>query len=238
MKVFDQLRHIMNAAIPRMHEVVSSAAKSLRQLGLDEVPRQDVALRELVIEYFNTFIRLSLQRKDPRSVFIIFDQYRTYAEAMNLEYPELAQEIAYYFAYYGQAAREAQLSFVVEAVAHDFGTLVQRAWEAGAPNRQKLLDRFLRYDSQAKATLPGVKKAQALLASYFLLAGHAESAALIRANFVGLDPGYLRLLADDLLHIKREKYWEINERRINMDYVPDPQREKLREFLEDLLAAA
>jgi len=41
-----------------------------------------------------------------------------------------------------------------------------------------------------------------------------------------------------LLHIMREKYWEINERRMNIDYVPAPQREKLREFFEGLRVAA
>jgi len=234
MKLFYQLRQIMSAAIPKAHDVVSTTAKTLRKLGLEEVARCDAALREMVVEYFNTFVRLALQRKDPRSVFIIFDQYRTLAEALNAEQPELALEIAYYFEYYGQVARDNQLPFVVEAVAHDLGVLVQSAWESGAPNREKLLERFLRYDPQARSPLPGVKKAHALLGSYFLLAGHPQPAALIRQSFAGLDPAFVRNLANDLLHIKREKYWEINERRMNMDYVPDAQREKLHEFLESL----
>jgi len=234
MKLFYQLRQIMNVAIPKMRGVISTAAKTLRKLGLEEAARCDAALREMVVEYFNTFVRLALQRKDPPSVFIIFDQYRSFADALNAEYPELALEMAYYFEYYGQVARDNQLPFVVEVVAHDLGVLVQDAWESGAPNREKLLERFLRYDAQARSPLPGVKKAHALLGSYFLLAGHPQPADLIRQSFAGLDAAFVRNLANDLLHIKREKYWEINERRINMDYVPDAQREKLREFLEGL----
>jgi hypothetical protein len=34
--------------------------------------------------------------------------------------------------------------------------------------------------------------------------------------------------------VRREKYWEVNERRMNMEYVPDVQRERLREFLGTL----
>ena len=41
-------------------------------------------------------------------------------------------------------------------------------------------------------------------------------------------------LRDDLLHVRREKYWEVNERRMNLDYVPDEQRETLRRILDTL----
>jgi hypothetical protein len=119
-------------------------------------------------------------------------------------------------------------------VAHDLATLVQHAWEIRAVNRQRLLERFMLYDTYMAKPLAGVKKAQAQLASYFLLVGELEAAALIRATFDQLDPEFIRCLADDLLHIRREKYWEVNERRSNMDYVPENQRVKLYEFFESL----
>ena len=34
--------------------------------------------------------------------------------------------------------------------------------------------------------------------------------------------------------MRREKYWEVNERRMNMEYVTPEQREILRRFLEEL----
>ncbi len=236
MKLFSELRQVMGAAVPRMPELVSTVAETMRKLGVEEGARGDVAVRELVVEFFNTFVRLALTRKDPRSVFIIFDQYRMLAEALNPMFPELGAEIAYYFEYYGQVARDLQLPFVVEAVAHDFGTLVRHAWQADAPNREQLLARVLHYDSNAPRPLPGVKKAHALLASYFLLIGQSEPAARVRASFEKLDLAFLVTLQSDLLHITREKYWEINERRMNIDYLPAPQREKLREFFEGLQA--
>jgi hypothetical protein len=234
MKLISQLRLVMSAAVPRMHDLASSLAKTLRKLGLEPAARRDRVLREMVVDYFNTFVRLAINRRDPRTVFIVFDQYRLYAESFTIEYPELVQEIAYYFEYYGQVSREVGLKFVVESVAHDLGGLVQHAYEVGAVNRQKLLDRFLLYDHHSSQPLSGVKKAQALLASYLLLKGHAAEAGLIGEHFAGLDPAFVYGLEDDLMHIKREKYWEINERRIHMDYVPEGQREKLREFFAAL----
>jgi len=232
MKLFSQLRQVMNAGLTRMHDLVSTVSKSTRRTGLEPMAQDDPALRTMVVDYFNTFIRMAITRKDPRSVFILFDQYRLFAEVVNAESPEAGEEIAYYFDYYGQAARDAQLPFVVEAIAHDLGTLVQHAWSTQAANGQSLLNRFLEYDRLAKTPLLGVKKAHALLGSYFLLTHQPEPAEQIRRSFHTLEPLFLRRLTEELMLIKREKYWEVNERRMNMDYVPDDQREKLREFLE------
>lgn len=84
--------------------------------------------------------------------------------------------------------------------------------------------------------MPGVKKAQALLASYFLMSGEAEPAARIQATFEGLTAGFIATLTEDLLRVTQERYWEVNERGANMDYVPPERREKLRQFLGSLVS--
>jgi Predicted membrane protein (DUF2254) len=234
MKVFSQLRQVMSAAVPRMHDLVSAIAKTSCQLGLDDTVSRDVALREMVVEYFNTFIRLAITRKDDRSVFTLFDQYRTLADSLNSTRPGLVQEIAYYFEYYGQVARDTGLPFLVSAIAHDLGLLVQNAFQSYAPNRQALLERFLNYDLKSMYPLPGVKKAHAILASFLMLHGHVEQVALIGDSFRELDPAMIKVIRDELLQITREQYWEVNERRVNVDYVPDGQREQLRQFFESL----
>jgi hypothetical protein len=236
MKVFSQLRQVMSAAVPRMHDLVSTIAKTSRKLGLEKAVSLDVALREMVVEYFNTFIRLAITRKDDLSVFILFDQYRMLAESLNSTHPDLVQDIAYYFEYYGQMARDAGLPFLVSAIAHDLGLLVQSAFQSYAPNRQLLLERFLNYDLKTRQPLPGVKKAHAILASYLMLNGHTEQANLIGDSFHGLDQAMIKVIRDELLQITREMYWEVTERRVNMDYVPEGQREQLRQFFESLEA--
>jgi len=235
MKLYYQFFEILRAACPRMPELTSTIAKSLRKLGLGPASLRNPALRELTLEYFNTFIRLTLNRRDVRSVFIIFDQYRTFAETLEAEFPREALEVAYYFSYYGAAAREQGLPFVVEAVAHDLGSLVKTSWQSKSPNREELLERFLAYDQKASPGLPGVKKAQAILASFFLLSGEKEAARRVRQTFQGLDPAFIRGLKEDLLRVNRQKYWEVSERRMNIEFVPEPQRARLRAFFEDLL---
>jgi len=235
MKLFWQLRCILSAAIPRTHDVADTVARTLRHLGLEEPAREDAAVRDLVVDYFNTFLRLAISRRDAHSAFSLFDHYQLYAESLNAEQPALALKIAYFSEYYGQLARDNQLPFIVEAAAHDLGRLAWHAWQTGAPNREKLLERFLHFDVKTMPPLAGVKKAQAILASQLLQGGQSEAAEQIQRHFIGLDPGLVAELEDDLRHVKNEKYWEISERRVNLDYVPDAQREKLREFFEKLL---
>lgn len=236
MKLFGQMRQILSAAMPRVHDVTTAIARSTRKLGQEPAALADEAVRNLIVEYFNTFVRLAIVRQDTRSAFILLDQYRTWAEGLNSEHPELVNDIAFYFATYGRVARENKLRFVVETVARDLGVLVQQAWRDHAPNRQALLDLFLGYDRSARKPLEGVKKAQAILASYLLLLGQAAPVVLIRREFQGLAPEFLQEIREDLLHIRREKYWEVSERRENIDYVPAEQREKLREFLDSVSA--
>jgi len=127
------------------------------------------------------------------------------------------------------------MPFAVEAVAHDLGALVQHAWEAKAFNCQRLLQRFLHFDQHGSPVLAGVKKAQAILASYFLHTGQTEPAALIRESFRGREPAFIQTLKEELLQVTRQKYWEVSERRMNIDFIPVQQREKLEEFFNSLL---
>lgn len=235
MKLYYQFFEVMRAACPRMPELASTIAKSLRKLGLEKASLNQSALRELVIEYFNTFIRLAINRRDVRSLFIIFDQYRHFAGTLNEVFPDQVLEVAYYFEYYGQVARENQMPFVVETVAHDLAALVRESWETGCPTRQKMLERFLHFDQHSTPPLAGVKKAQALLASYFMHVGRSEPVTLIRQSFQGIKPAWIQTLKDELLQVTRQKYWEVSERRLNIDFAPEAQKEKLCEFFDCLL---
>jgi hypothetical protein len=228
MKILSQLRQMLGSALTRMHDVTSAVAKAVRRFGLAEGVRSDPRLRELTVEHFNTFIRRALNARDVRSVFILFDQYRILAEELLADDPELVLEIADYFAYYGQIARDMQLSFVVDAAAHDLGALVRHAWDAQSAVADRLLQSFLRYDGAGSL---GVAKAQAILGSYFLMTDRSAPAAQVKERLLLLESARLERLSRELMAVRREKYWEVNERRMNMEWVPDAQRERLREFL-------
>jgi hypothetical protein len=235
-RIFSEFRALLSSAMPRMHAAAAAIADDACTLGLAPDALRNGEMDGLVVEYFNTFVRLAINRRDAPSLFILFDRYRQFAAGICAERPERALEIAFYFQYYARAAWDAGLTFAVETVAHDLAALVRRAWDVGAPNREKFLERMLAFGREASTQpLPGVKKAEAILAGYFLLRGDDADAERIAAGFRGLDPAFVASLRDDIRHVRREKYWEITERRMNLDYAPPDQRAKVEEFFARLL---
>jgi hypothetical protein len=238
MKVFGELREIMSAAVPRTHDLASVVAKVLRRLGEEPSTLHDPVLRHLVAEYFNTFIRLAITRRDQRSAFLVLDQYRTFAESASAASPDEGLEIAFYLQYYGQAARDAQLPFLTEVVAHELGGMVTRAYETASPAKDALLERLLGYDRDNAPLLAGVLKAHAIAASRLAQLGETAAAAALAGRFAGVPRHVVQRLRDELLSVTREKYWEVNERRINIYWIPAEQRDALRAFLDSVLLAS
>lgn len=234
-RVLSEYRSLLSAAIPRMHDIVAAVAVDSCAIGLAPEARGDDEIDEWVVDYFNTYVRLAINRKDVRSLFILFDGYRRYAEGIMATRPERALEIGFFFQYYARAAFDAGLPFVVETVAHDLAALVRRAWDEGAPTRGKMLERMLAFGREASPKpLAGVKKAEAILAAFFLVRGDRDEAARIAEGFRGLDPAFVATLRDDIVHVRREKYWEVTDRRVNLDYVPPEQRAQVEAFFATL----
>jgi hypothetical protein len=225
MKLFSQLRLVLGVAVPRFHDLASRAAKALRRLGLDQMATEDAKLREAVTEFFNTFVRMTLASGDARSAFAVLGQYRRYAEELNATHP-------------GAHAGDRVLLRLLRPHRPRHAPLVRgrggrpRHRPPGAarlggriaepPAAARPLPRLRR---RRQPALIGAKKAHAILASYFLLVGQTEPAALIRQRLSALPPGALARLRRELPRVKREKYWEVNERRMNMEYVNPDQRE-------------
>jgi hypothetical protein len=234
-KVLSELRQVMSAASPRAHDLVSAAAEVTADLGLSAEARRDPHLAELVTTYFNTFIRLTINRGDVRSVFTLFHQYRRLAEGIAADDPARLERAAFHFQYYAEAALAAKLPFVVETIAHDLGHLVRHAWAQGHPRRDALLARMAAFDAgMAGPPLPGVRKAQAIVMAGFLTAGDAEAAAPLAAVLRATDPALRRRIAADLAGTESERYWEVNDRRVNLDFVPPPERAALAEFFASI----
>lgn len=235
MKIHSKLRDVMSASIPKVHDIVSKIANTTKDLGLIDAANPD--LRELTIEYFNTYLRLAINRKDARSVYTIMYQYRNYAEGINHIDSQSVQEIAYYFEYYAQAAFDTGMVFIVETIAHDLADLVRFSYESKSDNSDKLLERFVAFDKDIKSakSILGVKKAQLILLSYLIQNDYHKESLMLSVIFEQLDENTIEKILDDLIHIKKEKYWEVTDRRINIDYVNDAQKEIISAFMSKLL---
>jgi len=91
------------------------------------------------------------------------------------------------------------------------------------------LDREAESKTQ-ESMLRGVRKAQAKLASYYLVAGAEEHARRIFTDMREERAERLGSIRDELLRIESKDFWEVIDRGTNFDYVDAQRKAQLRVF--------
>jgi hypothetical protein len=245
-----QIREVFSEALKTLPEMTHVVAIDTRYVGEAAIDARDREVLGLTIKFFNTFLRSSLNARDVRTCYNVLHQYRQLAEAM-LRVPGTAvpwitaalEDVAGHFKYYAQLAHNLGLGFVTETAAYDLCALCEAAAELFAPCHDRLLRRFLEIDKEAETSaeekaLRGVRKAQAKLASFYLLRGHAPHARLIYQDMAQESPERLRSIRDEMLSVTSKEFWEVVDRGENFDYIDDARKEKLREFFAQFDALA
>ena len=83
-----------------------------------------------------------------------------------------------------------------------------------------------------------MRKAQAKLASFYLVSGETARAQAIYEDMKNESPERLRSIRDEMLAITSKDFWEVVDRGTNFDYVSDARKEKLRQFFAKFTALA
>jgi hypothetical protein len=237
-----QIREVFSEALKTLPEMTHVVAIDTRYVGEAAIDARDREVLALTIKFMNTYLRAALNARDVRTAYNVLHQYRQLAEAM-LRAPATAvpwvgaalEEVAGHFKYYAQLAHAQGLGFVTETAAYDLCTLCEEACERFAPSHDRLLAIFLEIDKEAETSaeekaLRGVRKAQAKLATFYLLRGHAAYARAIYEDMAQESAERLRSIRDELLGITSKHFWEVVDRGTNFDYIDDARKEKLREF--------
>jgi hypothetical protein len=237
------LRHlcsVFSESLNYLPEMAHVVAIETRYVGEAAVAHSDPAVLELAVKYFNTFMRTAINARDVRACYNVLNQYRLLAEAMiEKGLNGDAHAAARHLAYYGQLARTAGLSFVTETVAHDLGTLCERAFEKNAACHDRVLDVFLEVDKEAETAaeekaLRGVRKAQLKLATYYLVHDALTPARRIAHDMRQERPERLASIRAELAGLGRRDFWEITDRGVNFDYLDDARKSRLGQFFEDM----
>jgi hypothetical protein len=235
-KVLRQYQMIYNEALNRMRDLNYLIAIDTRYLGQTALHHRDREAINLCIKFFNTFLRATLNARDVRTAYNVFNQYRQLAEEIiKQDQADLAQEVGNYFRYYAQVAFTMKLSFVTETVAYDLAALIELAQKQCSPCVDDLLDIILEVDKEPEAeeqetSLRGVRKAQIKLATYFLLIGDTKRARRIFEDMREERPDRLRSIRRELLRIDSKDFWEVIDRGENFDYLEPERKQKLEEF--------
>jgi len=240
-KIFGLLELVFNNSRLTLRDVASGVLLNSELIAIKAIHIKDKGALTCAFQYFNSYLRISIREKDPRSAFNTLEHYRIVGEELLIENPIDVEKVAFYFRYYGQEANKNQVLFILETAAHDLCRLNEIAYDLKVPNYKTLLMQFLQLDepieeSKGKGldtkeiSLIGVRIAQVKLAGYYLLKGEKELARIIYQDMTVEPMSRIEKIKDIIFNTTNEEFWEITPRGINFYYVPPERREALREF--------
>jgi hypothetical protein len=235
-KAMRQYLGIYNEALKVMPDINYLIAIDTRYIGEAAAEADDDELIELVFRFMNSYLRATLNARNVRTAYNVFNQYRQLVEAMlRTGHSKAAAAAMQHMKYYGHVSYDMKLSFVTETVAYDMGTLCEVAHELGSDVEEKLLDLFLELDrATARRTqeqaLKGVRKAQVKLAAYYLTADERGCARKIFHDMEHDPPERLRSIRDELEAVDTKDFWEIIDRGRNFEFMPPKQKAAMRRF--------
>jgi hypothetical protein len=233
-----QYEMVYRQALNTHRELNYLIASNVRELAECAIERGDRAVQALAVQFFNTFLRATLNARDVRTGYNVLHQYRLLAEfGLRRGVAGWATSIARHFKYYGQLAFNLDLGFLLETVAYDLCTLNELAFDLGAKERPELLKVFLQVDKEGEGAkretaLRGVRKAQIKLATYYLQQGDVASAKQVFRDMANENVQRIASIRDELLAVDSPHYWEVTDRGMNFDWLPEERRRHLFEFFE------
>jgi hypothetical protein len=237
-KTLRQFLMVFREALLGMPDLITRIAINTRYIGQAATAAGDRAAVEVVVKFFNTYMRRALNAKDIAAAYNTLNQYRYLAEELlKAGWGEQVLEIAGYFKYYAQTAHAMGLAFLTETVAFDLCVVNELAYDLRAPVRDELLRVFLEVDKeveleQQEPSLRGVRKAQIKLATYYLQKGEDALARKIFRNMRDERPDRLRSIRAELLAVTTDEFWEINDRGAVFEYLDPERRQLVHRFFE------
>jgi hypothetical protein len=239
-KIFRQLNALMSQSAGNARDVANLIGINTGQIAKD-LGTDNPDLLWLCVRSFNSFLRTTINAKDPRTAYYLMDRYREVAEHL-LEHGQgdRAFEIAEFFSEYGQLAHLNGISFLLYAAAYDVVRLIEHALTLGSEQVDPLLGVLLDLDEEVREekqedTLLGVRRSQIQLATLFLMRGDQARVDRIVEDLKGERSSRLLRLRQQLETDDRPQYPELIDRGSNFSYLPPSRRQFLAPLYEQIL---
>jgi len=237
MKVLRQYQSVVGIAVNVQRDVNHLISIRTRQLAVQAAEVGDDHALQLLMRFMNTYMRAIINARDVRAAYDLLNEVRTLGEEMlRAGREDRVLEIAEYMKFYGQLAFAANLPFLQETAAYDLGALLEISATRRAASHDSVLSIFLEIDREPEgggaqeASLRGVRKAQAKLAAFYLSRGDAERARRIFDDMRREPVERLRSIYEELSEIDEPEYWEVSDRGVNFDWLPEERRIHLDTF--------
>ncbi|MCG6876343.1 MAG: DUF2254 domain-containing protein [Betaproteobacteria bacterium] len=236
-KILRQYHALFIDAVNSARDVAGMIAIHTRRLAeLCGAERPELVV--LCQRAFNSYLRASINGSDVRTAYYVLHQYRMLGETLLARGDEpAALEVASRIRFYGRLAKASGLPFLLEVAAYDVAQLVELA-VANVTARDALLDILLGIDQPGAQSLPGVRRAQVQLATFFLARGDTATAQRIVGDLAGERRELLASVRADIEREVSPHYSEIENRGANFSYLAPERRAQLDALYAMLGAAA
>lgn len=254
-KILEEFESIFVYSLGKDSKISYQTAINMTKLSVECIKNKDIILLRDVIRFFNTLLHVSIKNGDTQNTLYVFYQYYLTAKSLINQIDELAgndpkalvKNIAHYFKHYGQLGESKQLDKVLEYSAYFLRLVNERVYSRFKQNDpefvEEMLNIFLTVDDIPRQkddyeALLGVRQHQAILASYYMVhhSDNYDPTPLLDKIYVDINKEprdsdeKIENIANSILDIKQETYFEIDNLGINPIYIKRQYKEQLKNF--------
>jgi hypothetical protein len=213
-------------------EAVHAIAVATRNIGLAAIDKGDHEVAELCVRFFNTYLRISINRSAATFASGIMNEYRRFAIGALEWRPDLAVEAAAHILRYGRHFDEAGMPATLGAAAEDVADLAIEAHARDAQVTlrlaQLLVSNLLDFIPRAQPIgLNGLFKGVAKLTFWSMAEDQKDVTRVLVEGIAAAPPDFVDAALERIQTMQNGLFWEVNERVIAFDWVEEPLREQI-----------
>jgi hypothetical protein len=213
-------------------EAVHAIAVATRDVGIGAIDVGDSEVAELCVRFFNTYLRVAINRSAPTFASVIMNEYRRFAIGALEWRSDLAVEAAAHLLRYGRHFDDAEMPATLGAAAEDVADLAIEAHQRDPQvslNLARLLVRNLLdlTPSARPIGLKGLFNGVAKLSFWAMATDQKDVARLLVEGIAAAPPDFVDAALDRMESMQNGLFWEVNERVIAFDWVEQPLRAEI-----------
>ena len=213
-------------------EAVYAIAVATRKVGLAAIEIGDPEVAELCLRFFNTYLRIAINRSTPTFASGIMNEYRRFAIGALEWRRDLAVEAAAHVLRYGRHFDEAGMPAVFGAAAEDVADLAIEARvrdpQVSFRLAQLLVRNLLELIPNARPIgLNGLFKGVAKLTCWAMASDEKDIAHVLVEGIAAAPADFVDAALGRMESLQTGLFWEVNERVIAFDWVEQPLRDQI-----------
>jgi len=213
-------------------EAVHSIALATRDVGLAAIEVGDPEVADLSVRFFNTYLRVAINRSAPTFASSMMNEYRRLAIGALEWRPDLSVDAAGHILRYGRHFDEAGMPAIFGAAAEDVADLAIEAQGRDPEVTRRLALLLVRNLSELLPNarpigLNGLFKAVVKLAFWAMASDATDVSSILVEGIAGAPPEFVEGALDRMEAMRSGLFWEVNERVIAFDWVEEPLRAQI-----------